>query len=122
QFSMKSSIHRTLLVPPTSEPWRKFPGDENLMKLEGGEGGFPFGRGWAPEQGCRSTPWAQTIVAASAWMARTGTARRTEFKLHAWKVTRMARDLVAHNKPVFDQLHPAVYGTAVGLVAWFALA
>jgi hypothetical protein len=47
---------------------------------------------------------------------------RTEFKLCAWKVVLMARDLVAHNKPVFDQLHPAVYGTAVGLVAWFALA
>jgi hypothetical protein len=34
----------------------------------------------------------------------------------------MARELVAHNRPVFDQLHPAVYGAAVGLVAWFALA
>src|SRR6266702_4518517 len=34
----------------------------------------------------------------------------------------MATELVAHNKPVFDQLHPAVYGAAVGLVAWFALA
>jgi len=34
----------------------------------------------------------------------------------------MARELVAHNKPVFDQLHPAIYGTAVGLVGWFALA
>ncbi len=33
----------------------------------------------------------------------------------------MARELVAHNKPVFDQLHPAIYGAAVGLVAWFAL-
>jgi hypothetical protein len=33
----------------------------------------------------------------------------------------MSRDLVAHNKPVFDQLHPKVYGAAVGLVAWFAL-
>jgi hypothetical protein len=34
----------------------------------------------------------------------------------------MTRELVAHNKPVFDQLHPAIYGAAVGLVAWFALA
>lgn len=34
----------------------------------------------------------------------------------------MSRELVAHNKPVFDQLHPAIYGAAVGLVAWFALA
>ena len=33
----------------------------------------------------------------------------------------MSRELVAHNKPVFDQLHPRIYGTAVGLVAWFAL-
>jgi hypothetical protein len=33
----------------------------------------------------------------------------------------MSRELVAHNKPVFDQLHPRVYGTAVGLIAWFAL-
>ncbi len=34
----------------------------------------------------------------------------------------MARELVAHNKPVFDQLHPNVYKAAVGLVAWFAVA
>jgi hypothetical protein len=33
----------------------------------------------------------------------------------------MSRELVAHNKPVFDQLHPRIYGTAVGLIAWFAL-
>jgi hypothetical protein len=37
------------------------------------------------------------------------------------KDTAMSRDLVAHNKPVFDQLHPKVYGAAVGLVAWFAV-
>jgi hypothetical protein len=34
----------------------------------------------------------------------------------------MTRELVAHNKPVFDHLHPNIYGAAVGLVAWFALA
>ena len=34
----------------------------------------------------------------------------------------MARELVAHNRPVFDQLHPNVYKAAVGLVAWFAVA
>ena len=34
----------------------------------------------------------------------------------------MSRELVTHNKPVFDQLHPRVYAGAVGLVAWFALA
>jgi hypothetical protein len=33
----------------------------------------------------------------------------------------MARELVAHNKPVFDELHPRIYRAAVGLVAWFAL-
>lgn len=33
----------------------------------------------------------------------------------------MSRDLVAHNKPVFDHLHPKVYAGAVGLVVWFAL-
>src|SRR5262249_15134693 len=33
----------------------------------------------------------------------------------------MSRELVAHNKPVFDQLHPRIYGAAVGLIAWFAL-
>jgi hypothetical protein len=33
----------------------------------------------------------------------------------------MSRELVAHNKPVFDQLHPRIFGTAIGLVAWFAL-
>jgi hypothetical protein len=34
----------------------------------------------------------------------------------------MSRELVAHNRPTFDQLHPIVYGAAVGLVVWFALA
>jgi hypothetical protein len=34
----------------------------------------------------------------------------------------MTRELVAHNKPVFDQLHPNIYRTAVGLVVWFAVA
>lgn len=33
----------------------------------------------------------------------------------------MSRELLAHNKPVFDQLHPRIYGAAVGLIAWFAL-
>jgi hypothetical protein len=33
----------------------------------------------------------------------------------------MSRELVAHNRPVFDELHPKVYGAAVGLIAWFAL-
>jgi hypothetical protein len=33
----------------------------------------------------------------------------------------MARDLVAHNKPVFDQLHPRIYAAATGLVAWFVI-
>ena len=33
----------------------------------------------------------------------------------------MSRDLVAHNKPVYDQLHPKIYAIAVGLIAWFAL-
>jgi hypothetical protein len=33
----------------------------------------------------------------------------------------MSRELVAHNRPVFDQLHPRIYAAAVGLIAWFAL-
>ena len=33
----------------------------------------------------------------------------------------MSRELLAHNKPVFDHLHPRIYGAAVGLIAWFAL-
>ena len=33
----------------------------------------------------------------------------------------MSRDLIAHNRPVYDDLHPRVYGTAAGLVAWFVL-
>ena len=33
----------------------------------------------------------------------------------------MSRELVAYNRPVFDHLHPKIYGAAVGLVAWFAL-
>jgi hypothetical protein len=34
----------------------------------------------------------------------------------------MARQLITHNTPVFDQFPPKVYGAAVGLVIWFALA
>lgn len=34
----------------------------------------------------------------------------------------MARDLVEHNRPIFDYFHPKIYATAIGLVAWFALA
>jgi hypothetical protein len=34
----------------------------------------------------------------------------------------MARELVAHNKPIFNQLHPRIYAAAVGFVAWFAVA
>jgi hypothetical protein len=33
----------------------------------------------------------------------------------------MSRDLVAHNKPVFDQLHSRIYGAAACLVAWFVI-
>jgi hypothetical protein len=33
----------------------------------------------------------------------------------------MTRELVARDRPVFDQLHPTIYGAAVGLIAWFAL-
>jgi hypothetical protein len=33
----------------------------------------------------------------------------------------MSTELVAHNRPVFDQLHPRIYALAIGLVAWFAL-
>jgi hypothetical protein len=34
----------------------------------------------------------------------------------------MARELVAHNKPVFEHLHRAVYTAAIGLVVWYAVA
>ena len=33
----------------------------------------------------------------------------------------MARDIVDHNKPVFDQLHSRIYGAAACLVAWFVI-
>jgi hypothetical protein len=33
----------------------------------------------------------------------------------------MSRELVAHNRPVFDDLHPRIYAAAAGLVAWFAI-
>jgi len=33
----------------------------------------------------------------------------------------MAKELVAHNKPVFDHLHPRVYQAAIGLVVWYVL-
>lgn len=38
------------------------------------------------------------------------------------KANCMSRDLIAHNRPVYDDLHPRVYGAAAGLVAWFAAA
>jgi hypothetical protein len=71
-----------------------------------------------------------------AWPARLSTeqsaifsstaAHRHEMELVAGPsqagAIRMARQLTTHNTPVFDQFHPRVYGTAVGLVVWFALA
>jgi hypothetical protein len=33
----------------------------------------------------------------------------------------MSRELVAHNKPVFEQLHSRIYGVAACLVAWFVI-
>ena len=33
----------------------------------------------------------------------------------------MSRELVAHNRPVFDHIHPRIYASAVGLVVWYAL-
>jgi hypothetical protein len=33
----------------------------------------------------------------------------------------MSKELVAHNRPVFDQLHPNIYRSAAALVAWFAI-
>jgi hypothetical protein len=33
----------------------------------------------------------------------------------------MSKELVAHNRPVFDDLHPRIYAAAAGLVAWFAI-
>ena len=33
----------------------------------------------------------------------------------------MSRELVTHNRPVFDQLHRNVYWAAIGLVAWFVV-
>src|SRR5689334_5644170 len=40
---------------------------------------------------------------------------------HRWEIGRMSWELVAHNKPVFDQMHPRIYAAAVGLVVWYAL-
>ncbi|MEH2505952.1 MULTISPECIES: hypothetical protein [unclassified Bradyrhizobium] len=34
----------------------------------------------------------------------------------------MTKEIVLRNRPVFDQIHPSIYGAAVGLVAWFAAA
>ncbi|MEH2558605.1 hypothetical protein V1286_006134 [Bradyrhizobium algeriense] len=34
----------------------------------------------------------------------------------------MTRELVTRDAPVFDQFPPGIYGTAVGLVVWFAAA
>jgi hypothetical protein len=37
------------------------------------------------------------------------------------KATSMTRELVAHNRPTFDQLHSAIPKIAAGLVTWFVL-
>jgi hypothetical protein len=59
---------------------------------------------------------------ASAAFASTTKRSRPNLAKHLkQKATLMARDLVAHNKPVFDQLHPTIYAAEMGLVAWFAL-
>jgi hypothetical protein len=34
----------------------------------------------------------------------------------------MTRDLIRHNRPVFDHVHPRIFATAIGFVAWFVLA
>ena len=34
----------------------------------------------------------------------------------------MTRELIRHNRPVSDHLHPLVYKAAVGLALWFVLA
>ena len=52
--------------------------------------------------------------------AEAGTLGEFGFKQMAEGVV-MSRELVAHNRPVFDQLHPKIYAIAVGLIAWFAL-
>jgi len=33
----------------------------------------------------------------------------------------MSKELISHNRPVFDQLHPGIPRMAAGLVAWFVL-
>src|SRR5581483_409911 len=33
----------------------------------------------------------------------------------------MSKELIAHNRPLFDQLHPRIYAAAAGLVLWFVL-
>jgi hypothetical protein len=33
----------------------------------------------------------------------------------------MNKNVVSRNRPAFDELHPKIYGAAVGLLAWFAL-
>lgn len=82
-----------------------------------GGGGFPL-IGYARSMaGCRPRRCANAAASAGCEAGINPIPNH-----HAWKVARMARELVAHNKPVFDQLHPAIYGAAVGLVAWFALA
>src|SRR6185437_12370807 len=52
---------------------------------------------------------------------RSGRGQRRRHHPAACKGVAMSRDLVAHNKPVFDQLHPRIYYVAAGLLAWFAL-
>jgi hypothetical protein len=89
--------------------------ETNLMKPACGMAGF-F-RGGRPAQ--RSTEQSANFQLHTA-------AHRHEMELVVGPpqagAIRMARQLTTHNTPVFDQFHPRVYGTAVGLVVWFALA
>ncbi len=92
--------------------WR----DENLMKPG------PVRRGFAPD----GPPLALTQPGWRMRKANLGVRGRRALRgrpepMLKQKAVSMARNLVAHNRPVFDQLHPGIYGAAVGLVVWFAL-
>jgi hypothetical protein len=59
--------------------------------------------------------------AGPSWVLATKPARSTE-PVPKQEVASLTRELVPHNRPVFDGLHPSVYKVAVGLVAMFAVA
>jgi hypothetical protein len=94
---------------------------ENLMKLATGAAGFSVSVGRKLPQVPQAMQVLKRFCSRRPNCAAAGTrfqSRPTIGKgLHG-----PSCDLVVHDRPLFDQRHPKVYATAIGLVIWFAAA